>query len=251
MKDSAPKLRIDQLLCQKGLAPSRERAQALILAGQVLVAEQRVAKPSERYPENAAIRVKGPDHPYVSRGGVKLAAALTHFDLRPAGKVCLDLGASTGGFTDCLLQKGASRVYAFDSGTNQLHFRLRQDPRVISRENFNARFLQGSDLPEAVELIVMDVSFISLKLLLPPLLQAVPGPWELLMLVKPQFEAGKGQVGKGGVIRDEALRLRIVEDLSNFIAGLGLEAQASVPAVIAGEKGNQEYFLAAKWPKNR
>lgn len=216
------------------------------MAGQVFVGEQRIDKASQRFAAGDPIRIKGPDHPYVGRGGVKLEKALEHFHLSPQGKVCLDIGASTGGFTDCLLQQGARRVYAFDSGTHQLHERLRADPRVIARENFNARFLKPSDLPEAVQLVVMDVSFISLKRLIPPLLEAAPGPWDVLMLVKPQFEAGKGQVGKGGIVRDEAQRLAIVRDLAGFAEGAGLELRGSVPAAIAGDKGNQEYFLAAR-----
>jgi len=246
LNPNAPKIRIDQLLVQLGLAPTRERAQALVLAGQVVVGDERVDKSSQKFLEGAAVRVKGPDHPYVGRGGVKLEKALEGFGIDPKGKVCLDIGASTGGFTDCLLQKGALKVYAFDSGTNQLHYRLRQDPRVVARENFNARFLTGADLPEKIALIVMDVSFISLKLLIPPILAAVPGPWEALMLVKPQFEAGKGQVGKGGIIRDETQRLAILENLTQFAREAGLAILGSAPAAISGDKGNQEYFLALR-----
>lgn len=246
MNIAPKKLRIDQLLVQLGLAPTRERAQALVLAGKVYVGERRVDKASQSFPNDAPVRVKGPDHPYVGRGGVKLEKALEHFGIDPRGKVCLDVGASTGGFTDCLLQRGAVRVYTLDSGSHQLHERLRADPRVIVRENFNARFLKASDLPEAIQLVVADVSFISLKLLIPPLIEALPGPWDVLLLVKPQFEAGKGQVGKGGIVRDEALRLRIVQDLAGFAEGAGLELVGTVPAAIPGDKGNQEYFLAAK-----
>ncbi|HEX5034161.1 MAG TPA: TlyA family RNA methyltransferase, partial [bacterium] len=153
-----PKTRIDQLLVQLGLAPSRERAQALVMAGQVYVGDRRIDKSSQSFGAEEPIRVKGPDHPYVGRGGVKLARALQDFGIDPAGRVCLDIGASTGGFTDCLLQRGARRVYAFDSGTHQLHDRLRADPRVISRENFNVRHLSPADLPEPIELAVFDVS---------------------------------------------------------------------------------------------
>lgn len=246
MNPNAPKIRIDQLLVQLGLAPTRERAQALVLAGLVVVGDERVDKSSQKFPEGAAVRVKGPDHPYVGRGGVKLEKALEDFGVDPKGKVCLDIGASTGGFTDCLLQRGAQKVYAFDSGTNQLHYRLRQDARVIAKENFNARFLKASDLPEKIALIVMDVSFISLKLLIPPILEAVLGPWDALMLVKPQFEAGKGQVGKGGIIREESQRLAILEDLTQFAREAGLSILGSAPAAISGDKGNQEYFLAVR-----
>ncbi|HKY62847.1 MAG TPA: TlyA family RNA methyltransferase [bacterium] len=244
-----PKIRIDQLLVELGLAPSRERAQALVMAGQVYVGDRRIDKSSQSFGAEEPIRVKGPDHPYVGRGGVKLARALEDFDIDPAGRVCLDVGASTGGFTDCLLQRGARRVYAFDSGTHQLHDRLRADPRVISRENFNVRHLSPADLPEPIELAVFDVSFISLKLVLPPVLKACPGPLTVVLLVKPQFEAGRDQVGKGGIVRDEALRLAIVRDMADFAAASGLEVLGSEAAAIAGDKGNQEYFLAARRQK--
>ena len=216
------------------------------MAGKVYVGERRVDKASQSFPADAPLRVKGADHPYVGRGGVKLEKALEHFGIDPKDKICLDVGASTGGFTDCLLQRGALRVYTLDSGSHQLHERLRADPRVIARENFNARFLKTSDLPEPIQLVVADVSFISLKLLIPPLLEALPPPWDVLLLVKPQFEAGKGQVGKGGIVRDEALRLRIVQDLAGFAERAGLELIGTTAAAIAGDKGNQEYFLAAK-----
>lgn len=243
MKNQSPKTRIDQILVERGLAFSRERAQALILAGLVVAGERRVEKASQSYPPDIAIRVKGQDHPYVGRGGVKLAGALDFFGVDPTHKTCLDLGASTGGFTDCLLQRGARRVYAFDAGTQQLDFKLRSDPRVVSREGYNARFLKPEDIPEKIDLIVVDVSFISLKLLFSPIITAVPGPWEALILVKPQFEAGKGQVGRGGVIRDEALVEKIVKDLSQAAQASGLKVLASTPSALKGEKGNQEYFL--------
>ncbi|HKX13396.1 MAG TPA: TlyA family RNA methyltransferase [bacterium] len=244
-----PKIRIDHLLVQLGLAPSRERAQALVMAGQVYVGDRRIEKSSQSFQAQDPIRVKGPDHPYVGRGGVKLAKALEDFGFDPADWVCLDVGASTGGFTDCLLQRGAKRVYAFDSGTHQLHDRLRTDPRVISKENFNVRHLGPADLPEPIDLAVFDVSFISLKLVLPPVLKATSGPLAVVLLVKPQFEAGKDQVGKGGIVRDEALRLAIVEDLAGFAAASGLEILGKSPAAIPGDKGNQEYFLAARRQK--
>jgi 23S rRNA (cytidine1920-2'-O)/16S rRNA (cytidine1409-2'-O)-methyltransferase len=244
-----PKIRIDHLLVQLGLAPSRERAQALVMAGQVYVGDRRIDKASQTFKPEDPIRVKGADHPYVGRGGVKLAKALGDFEIDPSGLVCLDVGASTGGFTDCLLQRGAQRVYAFDSGTHQLHDRLRGDPRVISRENFNVRHLSPADLPERIDLAVFDVSFISLKLVLPPVLKASPGRLTVVLLVKPQFEAGREQVGKGGIVRDEALRLAIVEDLAAFATASGLKILGSAPAAITGDKGNQEYFLAAQRPE--
>jgi 23S rRNA (cytidine1920-2'-O)/16S rRNA (cytidine1409-2'-O)-methyltransferase len=237
-------MRIDQLLVERGLAPSRQRAQAMILAGKVLVKEQRVDKPSQSFdPEGRALRIKGPDHPYVGRGGVKLAGALDYFGVDPTGKTCLDVGASTGGFTDCLLQRGAKRVYTLDTGSHQLDYRLTQDPRVIWQENFNARYLKPGDIPEPIDLAVVDVSFISLKLILGPLVTALPRPWQALTLVKPQFEAGIDQVEKGGLIRDKALQENIVQELGRFGQTLGLALQGWTPAVIKGDKGNQEYFL--------
>ena len=193
------KQRLDQLVCSRGLAESRSRAQALILAGRVVVDDHRVDKPGTRIAQNARIRVKGPEHPYVSRGGVKLEGALEEFSLEVAGLIALDVGASTGGFSDCLLQRGAKRVYALDVGRGQLHNKLRQDPRVESIEGQNVRELAADALDEKADLIVMDLSFISLKLALPPVLPHMKPGGKILALVKPQFEVGKGQVGKGGV----------------------------------------------------
>jgi len=244
------KVRIDQLLLQRGLAPSRERAQALVMAGKVLVDEQRVEKSSQKFdPQNINIRLKGPDHPFVSRGGVKLKGALDHFGIDPKGKTCLDVGASTGGFTDCLLQEGAQKVYTLDSGTNQLDYAIRRDPRVQCREQFNIRHLKASDLPEPLDLIVVDVSFISLKLVLPPLVNSIPGPWDLVMLIKPQFEAGREQVEKGGLVRDRELQEKIVEELLAFCKKMGLKTLGTSPSVLKGDKGNQEYFLWARQRK--
>ncbi len=240
------KIRIDNLLVDRGLAPSRQRAQAMILAGQVLAGEQRVEKPSQNFDPGVELRLKVPDHPYVGRGGVKLKAALEYFNIDPKEKTCLDVGASTGGFTDCLLQAGARRVYTLDSGTNQLHYRLRQDPRVVCRENFNVRQIQPGDVPEPVQLAVVDVSFISLKLVLPPLLGALSGALDLLMLVKPQFEAPRGSVSRGGVLRDAELGRRTVEEIASFAGSCGLRVRGIEPAVLKGEQGNQEYFLFAQ-----
>lgn len=244
-RDKPQKIRIDQLLVDRGLAPSRTRAQALVLAGQVLVDEQRVEKASQSFLPDRVIRLKGQDHPFVSRGGVKLRDALEKFGVDPQGKICLDIGASTGGFTDCLLQKGARRVYAFDSGTLQLHERLRRDARVSFRENFNVRFLQAEDLPEPADLVVIDVSFISLKLVVPPILKALSGSYEIVALVKPQFEAQRHQVGKGGILKDEALQRDIVEALEQFLRDSDLQVKGSLPSVLKGEGGNQEYFIHA------
>ena len=238
------KIRIDQLLVDQNLAPSRERAQALVLAGKVLVNEEKVQKSSQRFdPESSILRVKGPDHPYVGRGGIKLEGALKEFKVDPQGKVCVDIGASTGGFSDCLLQRGAQKVYTFDTGTNQLAYSLRQDPRIHSRENFNARHLQAQDLPEPVDLIVMDVSFISIKLIIPALLKAAPEPWEGIFLIKPQFEAGREHIEKGGIVRDEAVRQKVVQNLIDFCHDAGLEVRGRIPSPILGDKGNQEYFI--------
>lgn len=245
----AKKIRIDQLLVQLGLAPSRHRAQAMVMAGIVVVDEHRVEKCSQSYLPDAQVRIRGQDHPYVGRGGLKLAGALDAFKIDPRGMVALDVGASTGGFTDCLLQRGALRVHAWDTGQNQLHERLRRDPRVVSREKFNVRFLKPEDVPEAVRLVVVDVSFISLKLILPALIGALPGKWEGLLLIKPQFEAAPSEVGKGGVIRDEAVRARIVAELTAFATGLGLAVDTPIPAVISGEyleTKNIFYTLAVK-----
>lgn len=232
---------------ERGLAPSLERAQALILAGRVVVGETRVDKPSEPYAPEAVLRVKGPDHPFVSRGGVKLASALDFFKIAPSGKTCLDVGASTGGFTDCLLQRGAGKVFTLDAGTNQLDFKLRTDPRVVARENFNVRYLKAGDIPEKIDLIVLDVSFISLKFLVSPILENLPGPWDILMLIKPQFEASKGLVGRGGVVRDLELIEKIVTDLTQWVQEKGLQIRGTLPSPLKGEKGNQEHFLAAHW----
>lgn len=238
------KIRIDQLLVERGLAPSRQRAQAMIMAGVVVVNEQRVDKASQSFdPATAGVRIKGPDHPFVGRGGVKLAGALDHFKIDPAGLICLDVGASTGGFTDCLLQRGARRVYTLDSGSHQLDERLRHDERVIWRENFNARFLGAEDLPEPIDLAVVDVSFISLKLILPPLAKALEPPFACLALLKPQFEAGVEQVEKGGLVRDLKIHERLLEAIEAHGQSLGWELQGRVPSVLRGEKGNQEYFI--------
>ncbi len=245
MKKNPHKIRIDHLLVSQNLAPSRERGQAFIMAGQVFVGDHKVLKASETFPAETIITLKGADHPYVSRGGVKLGGALDHFQINPKDKICLDIGASTGGFTDCLLQRGGRKVYTLDVGTNQLDFRLRQDPRVISRENFNVRHLKKGDIPEFIDLIVADVSFISLKKIIPPLVDVILGNWEILLLIKPQFEAGKAEVGKGGIVKDEQLHRKIIEDLTRFTEDYDLAVQGVAPSVIKGNQGNQEYFLWA------
>ena len=235
--------RLDRLLVERGLAPSRERAQALILAGLVEVAGRRAEKAGQPVETDAPITVAGPEHPYVSRGGVKLAAALDRFGIDPSGRICLDVGASTGGFTDCLLQRGASRVYAVDVGHGQIDARLRRDPRVVLRERVNARSLSARDVPEAVGLAVVDVSFISLRLILPAVIGRIaPGGYGVL-LVKPQFEAGRGEVPRGGVVRSEETRRRVVEEVAARCRELGLEVLGALESPIRGARGNAEFLL--------
>jgi 23S rRNA (cytidine1920-2'-O)/16S rRNA (cytidine1409-2'-O)-methyltransferase len=238
------KSRLDLLLVARGLAASREKAQAMILAGRVEVEGRRVDKAGTAIAEDAAIRVTGPPHPYVSRGGVKLAAALDAFGLDPAGAVCLDVGASTGGFTDCLLQRGAARVYAIDVGFGQIDARLRGDPRVMLRERVNARFLSSEAVPEAVALAAMDLSFISARLVLPAVVPLLAPGAALVVLVKPQFEAGRGEVPRGGVVRSEETRRRVVGEVTRAAEALGLAALGAIASPIAGAAGNLEFLLA-------
>jgi 23S rRNA (cytidine1920-2'-O)/16S rRNA (cytidine1409-2'-O)-methyltransferase len=237
---------VDVLLVEAGLAPTRARAQALVLAGQVVVEDQRVDKPGARVPVEAALRLKGEPMRYVSRGGLKLEAALRHFALDVRGAVGADIGASTGGFTDCLLQAGAARVHALDVGRGQLHSRLRSDPRVLSREGVNARYLTSECLPERVSVMVIDVSFISLTQVLPAAIPFLSPEGTLVALVKPQFEAGRGQVGKGGVIRDEAVRAASVERVRACVAGLGLTVLGTLDSPVPGPAGNREVLLVAR-----
>jgi 23S rRNA (cytidine1920-2'-O)/16S rRNA (cytidine1409-2'-O)-methyltransferase len=237
------KQRLDQLMVERGLAQSRTRAQALIMAGQVVVGDHRVDKPGIRVSPRAEVRLKGPDHPYVSRGGVKLEGALDEFDLDVTGMTALDVGASTGGFCDCLLQHGARRVYALDVGRGQLHNRLRQDERVVSMEGVNIRNLGKDALPEKTDLAVLDLSFISLRMALPPVLPHLKEGARIIALVKPQFEVGKGKVGKGGIVRDEKLREEAVDAIAGFAESLGIEVQGRSRSCIEGTDGNVEYFL--------
>ncbi|RJO68022.1 MAG: TlyA family RNA methyltransferase [Myxococcales bacterium] len=238
------KIRLDLALVERGLAPSRERARALILAGLVVVGEHAAEKAGQTVAIDAPIRLKGDNCPYVSRGGLKLEGALQHFKIDPTGTICLDVGASTGGFTDCLLQHGAAKAYTIDVGTNQLAWSLRQDPRVVAREQFHVKDLLRADVPAAkVDLIVVDVSFISLRLALPPLRPFLAEGSGLLALVKPQFEAGREKVGKGGVVRDPADREAAVAAVAVFLAEMGYPPAAPYAAPITGPAGNQEYFL--------
>jgi 23S rRNA (cytidine1920-2'-O)/16S rRNA (cytidine1409-2'-O)-methyltransferase len=238
------KIRIDKLLIDGGFADTPAKAQALVMAGVVLVKEKRVEKTSETYAAEAKIRIKGdgPESKYVGRGGLKLEKALAEFHIGVSGCICLDVGSSTGGFTDCLLQNGAVKVVAVDAGTNQLDWKLRSDPRVDSRENVNARTLRPEDFSESFDLIVMDVSFISAtKILgvLPPLLK--PGG-RIVVLIKPQFEVGKHEVGEGGIVRDPEKHSRVIREVNEFAAGCGLKVSGLIDSPILGAEGNKEFL---------
>ena len=236
------KSRLDLVLVARGLAPTREKAQALILAGLVEVGGRRAEKAGEAVAEDAEISVAGPEHPYVSRGGVKLAGALDHFRIDPTGLVCLDVGASTGGFTDCLLQRGAARVYAVDVGHGQLDAKLRGDPRVIVREKVNARSLSVADVPERVDLAVVDVSFISLRIILPAVVPRVKPGGAVVTLVKPQFEAGRREVPRGGVVKSVETRQRVLAEIETAGRELRMEVLGSLSSPIRGARGNEEFL---------
>jgi 23S rRNA (cytidine1920-2'-O)/16S rRNA (cytidine1409-2'-O)-methyltransferase len=235
-------VRLDQLLVERGLFPSREQARRAVMAGTVQVEGRRVDKPGTAVAGEARVEVLGPKEPYVSRAGRKLAHALDHFGLDPAGRVCLDVGASTGGFTDCLLQRGAARVYAVDVGYGQLDQRLRNDPRVVVMERLNARHLAPDALPEPCDLITIDVSFISLLKIVPALLPHLAPGGLLLPMIKPQFEAGRGAVGKGGILRDEEVRAQVIAGCAAGIAASGLEPLGAFDSPVAGTGGNREAF---------
>lgn len=236
-----PRQRIDQLLVARGLAETREKAKALLLAGVVTVAGQRVDKAGAVVEEDAAIEV-AEGMPYVSRGGFKLAGALDGFGIDVAGRVCLDVGSSTGGFTDCLLQRGAARVHCVDVGKSQLHWKLRQDARVVVHEGVNARYLRLEDVGERVDLAVCDVSFISVTLILPAVAPLLAQPREMVVLVKPQFEAGREQVGRGGIVRDAAVREAACERVRAAAAALGMKTRL-MESPLPGAEGNLEYLL--------
>jgi 23S rRNA (cytidine1920-2'-O)/16S rRNA (cytidine1409-2'-O)-methyltransferase len=235
------KRRIDQLLVERGLADSREKAQALLIAGSVLVNGQRVDKPGHTVNAESSIEVTA-KLPYVSRAGFKLAGALDHFGIDPRGRVCLDIGSSTGGFTDCLLQRGAARVYAVDVGAGQLDWNLRNDPRVVVREGINARYLTAADIGEPVELAVCDVSFISATLIVPVLAPLLRPAAEVVILVKPQFEVGREQVGKGGIVRDPELHRQSCDKVRAAVEQLGFNTSL-VESPIQGAEGNREFLL--------
>jgi 23S rRNA (cytidine1920-2'-O)/16S rRNA (cytidine1409-2'-O)-methyltransferase len=237
------KPRLDRLLVERGLAPTREKAQALIMAGAVLVDDRKAAKSGQPVDAESRIEVIAAP-PFVGRGGLKLEAAIVHFGIRVEGRICLDVGASTGGFTDCLLQRGAARVHAVDVGAGQLDWKIRNDPRVVVHEKLNARYLRAEDLGEPIDVAVCDVSFISATLIVPavaPLLQ--PGG-EMVILVKPQFEAGKGQVGKGGIVREPELHQAACRRVDEAVRQLGFET-ALMESPILGAEGNREFLLYA------
>ena len=247
------KMRVDLLLVERGLVSSRTRAQALILEGRVLVGEQKVEKPGTAVPVDAPIRLLGAEQPYVSRGGLKLAAALEHWPIAVQGRACLDVGASTGGFTDCLLQHGAARVTAVDTGFGQIAMKLRNDPRVRLVERTNARLLEPGALAAGeggaeLTLLVMDVAFISATLLLAPVFNAAPHLSEAVILVKPQFEAGRGHVGKGGIVRDPEAHKLAIDKVADCVCSLGWKVVETIPSPITGMEGNREFLLYARRP---
>ncbi len=239
------KQRIDKLLVERGIAESRTKAQAMVMSGVVLVDERRVEKPSEQFSKESDIRIKGEsaESKYVGRGGLKLEKALADFHICPIAYVCLDVGSSTGGFTDCLLKHGAARVYAVDAGTNQLVWELRNDPRVTVLENTNARYLTPGQFPVQFDLITVDVSFISVTKILPALVPLLGDKGQIVVLVKPQFEVGKGEVGKGGIVREESKRSRVIVEVGEFAEGLGMSVANIVESPITGAGGNVEYLM--------
>lgn len=239
------KRRVDQLLVERGLAESRARAQALVMAGLVFAGEVKIDKPGHQLAEDAALDVRGRDHPWVSRGGIKIAHALEHFGLDPAGATAMDIGSSTGGFTDVLLTHGADHVFCVDSGTNQLAWKLREDPRVTVLEQLSARLLTREHIDRPCNWVVCDASFISLAKVLEVPLQLAATPCQLVALIKPQFEVGREEVGKGGVVRDSALHARVCEEVRGWIEGLGWTVQGITESPITGPQGNVEFLIAA------
>ena len=228
---------------QQGLAESREKAKGLIMAGQVMVDERKIEKPGQLIPLNAVISIKGPSQPYVSRGGLKLEAALDHFSISVENKIIMDVGASTGGFTDCLLKRGVKRVIAVDVGYGQLDWKIRQDPRVRVMERTNIRYLQPELLEERVQGAVIDVSFISLRMVIPPVSGLLTAQAFIIALIKPQFEVGKGKVGKGGVVRDPGLHSEVISEIEDFSLKQGWEIIGHIASPILGPKGNKEFLI--------
>lgn len=240
------KSRVDQLLVERGLVESRTRAQALVMAGLVFSGDRKIAKSGDTLPANAPLEVKGRDHPWVSRGGIKLDHGLAHFGLDVTGAVAIDVGSSTGGFTDVLLSRGATRVYAVDSGTNQLAWKMRQDPRVVVLEQLSARLLTAEHIPEPIDIIVCDASFISLMKVLPVPMGFAKAGARLLALIKPQFEAGREDVGKGGVVRDDAVRQRVCREVADWLGEQGWGVAGITASPITGPEGNVEFLIAAQ-----
>ncbi len=243
------KFRLDRLLVEKGIAPSRERAQALIIEGKVLVDGMPVLKAGTLIRQEAQIELRGGDIPYVSRGGIKLEEAIRHFNITMREKIAMDVGSSTGGFTDCMLQHGASKVYCIDVGYGQLAWKLRQDPRVVLLERTNIRHLEKSRIPDEIDIATIDVSFISLKKVVPCVLKFLKENGEIIALIKPQFEVGKADVGKGGIVKDEEKRLKAVERVKEELSSLNLEISGVIRSPIAGQKGNIEYLIYMKKSK--
>lgn len=236
-------MRLDRLMLARGIVQSRSRAQALIMAGKILVNGKMADKAGQDISDEALIKIKGPDHPYVSRGGIKIEAAIGQFKIDCYKKTALDIGASTGGFTDCLLQHGAKRVYALDVGYGQLDWRLRQDDRVINIERVNARYMESDTIPEPVDIVTIDCSFISLKLILSRVVTILSNDFRIICLIKPQFEVGKGEVEKGGIVRDEKKHERVLKEITAFASSLGLYVRGLMPSPIKGPKGNREFFI--------
>ncbi|KPK32139.1 MAG: hypothetical protein AMK70_11190 [Nitrospira bacterium SG8_35_1] len=247
------KVRLDKLLLEKDLAATRHKAQALIAAGQVLVNNRLADKAGTLVDDSAIVEVKE-SCPYVSRGGYKLETGLEFFNIKPKGFVCLDIGASTGGFTDCLLKNGAAKVYAVDVGYGQLAWELRQDPRVVVMERTNARYLKVEDFEDLMDLVVIDAAFISLKLLIPPLLPLFRKQISIIALIKPQFEVGRSKVGKGGVVRDAVLHQEVIDGIVFFCKSIGLQSRGVIPSPILGPKGNKEFLIhlvAGRFPEEK
>ncbi len=239
---AAKKQRLDVFVLEKGLVPSRQRAKAMIMAGKIMVNNRPITKAGHLVGSDEQIEIRGFDMPYVSRGGLKLEGALRRFDLKLQNKVCLDVGASTGGFTDCLLQNGAARVYAVDVGYGQLAWKLRQDPRVVVIERTNIRHIRKETISEPIDLATIDVSFISLKIVIPVVKTFLKDKAIILALIKPQFEVGRDQVGKGGVVKDPALHKAVIHRLAAHFEALGLTCETVIPSAIRGPKGNREFF---------
>jgi len=247
MRDVSKKTRLDVVMLEKGLVQSRQRARALIMAGKVLVNNRLVDKPGSLIFKKDHVIIKGEDIPYVSRGGLKLEKALQALDTDITGAVCMDVGASTGGFTDCLLQHGASRVFAVDVGYGQLAWKLIQDSRVVVIDRTNIRYMPAETLEELVDLITIDVSFISLKIVVPAIIKFMKKDARIMALIKPQFEVGKGNVGKGGVVRDPVLHTEVIKGLSDIFTKTGLLCEFVIPSPIPGAKGNKEFFISLKF----